>query len=147
MKRRPFAIVALLLVSLVGCVESAAQQGELTSRASLSDQDGERRIVDAGEGDLSCAQECGSEARSGSYADCIDAGGDRQDCGHSARGWYRECLESRCTEDDLIRDDCTMTCRIDAAADREACIEQGGDTAPCQVSSQALAQECIDDCG
>lgn len=140
--KHPIITGALLLVGLAGCAASSVQ--------SLDQQVGDRRIVEADElaaDDLSCAQVCGTEARRGEYADCLDAGGDRQDCGHSARLWYRECLESRCTEADLLRDDCTMACRTNAAVERDACIEQTGEAESCRLRSRAQVEDCIATCG
>ena len=45
-----------------------------------------------------CKQECGLEARGIVFADCMDDGGVREECGSSARIWYKECLFSRCQE-------------------------------------------------
>lgn len=146
MKRTPITTAALLLVILVGCVESTAQQMEHTHDAPHAAQTDERRIVEAGEDERTCAQECGAEARSGEYADCLDAGGERQACASSARLVYRECLESRCTEADVRRDDCTMACRTDAAAERDGCIEQTGDDESCRINSRDRIKSCIEDC-
>ena len=44
---------------------------------------------------------------------CIDDGEDQQDCGRSARSWYRECLESRCDQATIDLDNCRTSCRID----------------------------------
>ena len=140
--RHSTIIGALLLASLAGCAASSVPP--------LEQPAGERRLVEAdeaGAADLSCAQVCGIEARSGAYADCLAAGGERQDCGSSARLWYRECLESRCAEADLLRDDCTMACRIDAAEEREACIEQTGEAASCRLRSREQVEDCIAACG
>ena len=134
MTPRHLLMGAMLLVGLAGCNEVDPQDGLVAPAESVeavdvedngestepADHSEQRRMVTLDGADLDCPQKCGLEARGDVYATCLADGGDRADCGIRARAVYRDCLESQCTADDVRRDDCRASCRVDAAADRDA---------------------------
>ena len=136
---------SIALLSLTGCAESNANPAPQEVSASPT-PDGQQRIADLDVEAQDCPQECGVEARSGLYADCVAEGGEQRDCGRQARVWYRECLESRCSEEDLKQDDCKTSCRMDGQEAREECMVQLDDEPECRARTQDAVQECLAEC-
>ena len=97
--------------------------------------------------DLSCLQKCGQEARGTVYANCLDEGGEREECATSGRQWYRECLSTRCGEVAIQRDDCMTGCRIDAKTDHEQCTAESDNPKECRAKKRVQVDECIAECG
>ena len=146
MLSRSVVFGALLHLALSGCVESSANPAPREARSS-STLDGQQRIADRDDEAQDCPQACGIEARSGLYSDCLAEGGDRKECGSEARAWYRDCLESRCSEEDLQRDDCKTSCRTDGQDARAECIELTGNEQECRDLTRDAVQVCLDECG
>ena len=95
--------------------------------------------------DATCLEVCGFEARGTVYANCIDDGEDQQECGISARSWYRECLESRCDQAAIDLDDCRTSCRIDKKDEKDNC-NFADDKQNCLKEVRSSIHSCIDTC-
>ena len=105
---------------------------------------GESRIQLTQVGD-SCLQECGHQARSGLYTDCLTNGGEQQECGQTAREWYRECLQTECSEEEIQLDDCRTACRVEAKPSFEQCLTSG-DEKTCRAGKREEIRSCLLDC-
>jgi hypothetical protein len=116
-----------------------------TAEVTPNSRTGEARIAAAPAGQT-CLQTCGIEARSGVYTECVSDGGVKQECGVAARVWYRECIESECSEADIQLDTCRTDCRTSGAAAREACAADAEDAEACTLDVRAKAKECVADC-
>ena len=94
---RKITAAALITLSLAACKEvpptNPAQEG---SRETIANESLRQVSLSEESGDITCSEQCGLEARSGVYKECMADGGDRQDCGVTGREWYRECIASRC---------------------------------------------------
>ena len=106
-------LYALFLISFTGCADvsesldegGVEEQQEINVEESNVEESNEtpvsnRRLETSSnqEGPVSCQKECGMEARGTIFTECLDAGGEKNDCGRDARIWYRDCLHSRCTD-------------------------------------------------
>ena len=133
------------LLLLYACEESSQHSATESSPVAAQNQTGEARIATA-QADQSCLQTCGTEARAGVYSDCLEEGGEQQDCGASARVWYRECIESRCTEADIELDDCRTECRKSFKPAFEQCVADTESETDCRTNTRATVKECIAKC-
>jgi len=146
---RPFFAV-LVAACLSGCMTSraespAASTPAVTAEAAPDSRAGEARIATAPAGQT-CLKTCGIEARSGVYSECLSDGGVKQECGASARVWYRECIESQCSEAEVQLDSCRTDCRTDGAAARAVCEAESDDSEACTLDVRAKAKACVADC-
>lgn len=139
----------LLFTSLLFTVVSCAQMPESnsleqTETVSTEARGGQNRteLTQMGE---SCMQECGYQARSGLYADCLANGGEQKDCGKTAREWYRDCLETECTEEEVQLDDCRTECRVEAKPRFEHCLTES-DEQTCRDNKREGMDSCLADC-
>ena len=128
---------------LAGCSTSSAQ----TPSDDAARQDGLARVAAADTEGGSCLESCGLEARSGVYTDCLAQDKAQRACGKAARGWYRECIESRCSDDELRIDDCRVECRTTGAAARKVCVADDPDAESCQTDARAATKACVEACG
>lgn len=115
-----------------------------TEAVAVETRTGQTRINLAQTGE-SCMQECGMEARSGLYADCLENGGEQKECGRTAREWYRECLQTECTEEEIQLDDCRTDCRAQAKPSFEQCLTEN-DEQTCRSSKRIEIDSCLADC-
>ena len=99
-----WTVLPLFLIT-VACAETEENPESVDASSPVTGEEGgDRRqgTRDARAAESSekspCVQACGLSARGEKYTECIDAGGDKRDCGYDARVWYRECIESRCGE-------------------------------------------------
>ena len=125
---------------LAGCLTSSAHP----PAAPDVRQDGMARVAAAADG-ASCLETCGLEARRGAYADCLASGEDQVSCSVSARGWYRGCIESACSDAEVALDDCRFDCRSTGAAARDACA--AADAGSCAADARAATKTCLAACG
>ena len=134
------------LLLLCACEEASEHsQSTEAQQISVQDQTGESRIATA-QADQSCLKTCGMEARSGVYSDCLGEGGEQRECGANARVWYRECIESRCTDADITLDDCRTDCRQSYKPAYEQCVADTEDETTCQTTTRANVKECVAEC-
>jgi hypothetical protein len=150
MKLQLFVRIAALFIGLFGCGEAAEtqtapDQPSAAEAGAVTDASGTQRI-DLATPDQSCLKTCGVEARKGEYSACLDEGGLQQECGASARLWYRDCLEERCADDEIQLDDCKTDCRMDGAADRDRCQAEQGDVQQCMEGLKLGVRDCIAAC-
>ena len=94
----------------------------------------------------SCLEACGYEARGTIYASCMETGETRQECGTSARAWYRDCLQTRCDESAIQQDDCRTDCRINAKDQVQQCELDSDSEQECKSQIRALMRTCVDEC-
>ncbi len=135
---------AILVGSLSGCGISASSTA--VANGTPQSTPGERRLVDATADPADCLQTCGLEARRGSYAECLEQGGEAKECGVQARVWYRGCLERECSTADIQLDDCRHTCRVTGAAEREDCTAQASAAETCQSNAIDRQRGCLSEC-
>ena len=98
------------------------------------------------EEDLTCMQQCGQKARGTVYADCLDDGGDRDECGSTGRQWYRECLETKCDEAAVQLDNCRTECRTDGKSSQVECIAEENSETECIKIRKVTVKTCVDEC-
>ena len=139
----------LFLTSVFFTMTACAQMPEAntvdkTESVTVETRTGQSRIELAQAG-ASCMQECGMEARSGLYADCLENGGEQKECGRTAREWYRECLQTECTEEEVQLDDCRTDCRAEAKPSFEQCLTES-DEQTCRSAKRAEIDSCLADC-
>ena len=111
---------------------------------SVESRIGQSRIEQV-QGEESCLQECGRQARSGFYTDCLENGGDQKECGRTAREWYRDCLHAECSEADVQLDDCRIDCRVEAKSSYEQCLTNH-DKSECHTIKKEEIDSCLLDC-
>ena len=90
-------------------------------------------------------KQCGQEARGTIFADCLEDGGERKECGTTGREWYRNCLETRCDESAVRIDDCRTECRMDSKKEYGECIKET-DSQECRMQTKSSREECIAEC-
>ena len=147
-------ITLAIFLSVFACGEppdsSTVDANDVVSAANASADQGQsqnrRQAVSNPDVDLTCMQQCGQEARGTVYADCLDEGGNRQECGTSGRQWYRECLETRCDEAAVQLDDCRTECRITAKQAHVQCLDGGTEAETCREQKNLSVQSCIERC-
>ena len=146
------ALSAIILISLLTGCKEASEVNAATPPPLSSETSAEKRTLssaaelEAEQGDLTCLQQCGIEARSEVYADCLAEGGAQEACGLDGRTWYRSCLESRCDEAALQLDDCKTECRVTAKSSHAQCLEEGEKAEACQTQKGISVRSCIADC-
>ena len=96
--------------------------------------------------ELTCMQQCGQEARGTVYADCLDDGGNREECGTTGRQWYRECLENNCDESAVQLDNCRTDCRTEGKSAQVECIAEDNSEIDCIQNRKIAVKTCIDEC-
>tara|TARA_B100000683_G_C12325126_1_gene488149 strand:- start:271 stop:660 length:390 start_codon:yes stop_codon:yes gene_type:complete len=96
--------------------------------------------------EATCLERCGYEARGTMYSSCLETGETQQECGSSARLWYRECLQTRCDESALQLDDCRTDCRINAKEQVQQCDVDSIEESECKIQIQSVMRTCIDEC-
>ena len=138
-------IILSFFLLLFACEEAPEHSATTQAQPAAQERTGEARIATA-QSAQSCLKTCGTEARGGVYSDCLEEGGAQQDCGTSARVWYRECIESRCTEADIELDDCRTDCRTSFKPAFEQCVADTNDETECRTSTRASVKECIVEC-
>ena len=143
------ADMKLFLINLLFATMACAQMPESntieqTESVAAESQTGQRRIELAQTGE-SCMQDCGYQARSGLYADCLANGGEQKECGKTAREWYRECLQTECSEEEVQLDDCRTDCRAQAKPSFEQCLTEN-DEQTCRSSKREEIDSCLADC-
>ena len=88
----------------IACAEMPeAKSVEQSASITAESRTGQGRIELAQAGE-SCLQEFGM-ARLGLYTDCLANGGEQKECGATAREWYRNCLQTECTQEEVQSDD------------------------------------------
>ena len=97
------------------------------------------------QGEVSCLEQCGQEARATIYSDCLTAGGEQQECGSTGREWYRNCLQTRCDESALQQDDCRTECRSNAKNEFQQCRD-AEEPEVCRTQLKDNKRECIAEC-
>lgn len=142
MANRMQALGLVVGVFLAGCATSAAQPPADAGER----KDGLARVA-AAAADGSCLQSCGLDARAGVYTECLAEGGEQRACGKSARGWYRDCIESSCSDAEVQLDSCRVECRTTGAAARDLCASSDQDADSCVVDAKATAKACVAACG
>ena len=120
------------------------QSVEQPESIAAESRTGQSRIELAQTGE-SCLQECGYQARSGLYTDCLENGGEQKECGATAREWYRDCLETECTEEEVQLDDCRTDCRLDAKRSFERCLPES-DEQTCRSAKRSETDSCLAEC-
>ena len=139
-----------LLISMMACGtppdSSTVETNVLVNANTEEVQTQTRQQVSNPDAELTCMQQCGQEARGTVYANCLDDGGDRKECGNTGRQWYRECLETRCDEAAVQLDNCRTDCRSDAKMEQVECTEEGNSIEECSESRKITVQTCIDEC-
>ena len=137
---------SLIPVSLLFCSSIMTACGVHTPEASENQEPvatarpyTQTSLVD----ERSCLENCGYEARGTIYASCLEMGDTQQNCGSSARVWYRECLESRCDESAVQQDDCRTDCRLQAKENLQQCA---ADDNECTRHIRTLMRTCVDEC-
>ena len=144
-KYLPFLFGFALTGFASGPADNNAAEKECSSSANHTSE--RRTASPAGEdGELSCLQQCGQEARGTVYAECLSQGGEKQTCGTTGRQWYRECLETRCDESAIQFDNCRTDCRINAKKEHHQCVEGGGEAQECRSKKDMEVRECISEC-
>ncbi|MEC7947060.1 MAG: hypothetical protein VX265_05795 [Myxococcota bacterium] len=131
-----------LLVCATGCSISSAQP----PADGDPPRSGLERIAPTDPGG-SCLRTCGVDARAGAYTDCLSSGKDQAACATSARVWYRDCIESRCTDAEVRLDDCRFACRAAGASAVDACEGHGAEADRCAVDARAETKACVAACG
>ena len=142
---------ALVLFHLTGCKAAQEQSTVAPLSAEVSEEGRTLRQTMASssqqpDGELSCLQQCGREARGTVYADCLSEGGERETCGATGREWYRSCLEERCDEAAIQLDDCRTACRITAKEAHVACVSNAEEPEVCQTEKGNNIRTCIAEC-
>jgi hypothetical protein len=135
----------------IGCAKEGLQgidQVEVETSSNIETP--VRRVVESESHNTneprSCMKQCGQEARGTVFADCLENGGAREECGSSGRAWYRTCLEERCDESALQIDDCKTDCRINAKIEATQCMDSETDEKECRSARKESVQECITQC-
>ena len=140
-----------ILFALMACGtppdSSTVETNDVVNAASSNTEDVQirRQLVSNSGGELTCMQQCGQEARGTVYVECLEDGGDREECGHSGRQWYRECLETRCGEAAVEFDDCRTDCRAEAKPNFEQCLSES-DEQTCRSAKREEIDSCLSDC-
>ena len=139
-----------LVISMIACGtdSSTVELNNVSTTANAEEVHTQtrRQQVPIPDADLTCMQQCGQEARGTVFADCLDEGGDRKECGNTGRQWYRECLETRCDEATVQIDNCRTDCRSEAKSEQFECTEEGNSIEECRESRKITVQTCIDEC-
>ena len=136
----------LVFFGLTACQEVDSKETIDSTTTTHSTENPKRQhVLQNLDSTASCLEVCGFEARGTVYADCINDGEDRQECGVSARSWYRECLETRCGEAAIEFDNCRTSCRIDQKEEKYNCnfVEDKQD---CLEGVRSTIRSCIDTC-
>ena len=130
-----------LLISCFMVLSACASQNSGMSKDTVP----VARSFTQGEPDeeASCLEACGYEARGTIYASCLEDGTMQQECGHSARVWYRECLQTRCEESAVQLDDCRTDCRINS---KEQIAQCSTNDKECKNQIRTVMRTCIDEC-
>ena len=134
-----------LLMSGIACAQMPEGKSvEQPESITAESRTGQSRIELAQTGE-SCLQECGYQARSGLYTECLANGGEQKECGATAREWYRDCLETECTEEEVQLDDCRTDCRLDAKLGFERCLTES-DEQTCRSAKRGEVDSCLAEC-
>ena len=133
----------IILFGFAACEESSSKAP--IAQRSVENSTKQLMIQETDSAAVSCLQVCGLEARETVYSDCIGSGVDRQDCGISAREWYRECLENRCDETAIEIDNCRTSCRLDVKEEKQFC-NSAEDKQSCLEEVRSSIRSCIDTC-
>ena len=91
-----------------------------------------------------CERGCNERARH-AHAECLEAGGDAEDCGRRARAWAAECVDRHCGEAAEAEDEaCGRGCSERARHAHAECVEAGGEVEDCGREARAWAAECVE---
>ena len=142
-----------VLVTVLGCGDPQVTSVDANNLVNIANAEAEqtknqnrRQLNSDPDTDLTCLQQCGQDARGTIYSDCLDEGGDHQECGVTGRQWYRECLETKCDESAIQLDNCRTDCRVQTKEAHKKCLDQGIDTEQCREQKIFSVQTCIDEC-
>ena len=150
MSTKTIISIFALSLSLISCQEAANEGSteELSSATTEQTQMLRQPVASssADDGELSCLEQCGQEARNVIYANCLEEG-EQQECATTGRQWYRDCLEDRCDESAIQLDDCRTECRINSKKEYGECIAETESAEECKTDRKMSVQVCIAECG
>ena len=142
MRTTLFYFSFICLIGLTACESDTPQVSKHQDTVTMA-----RPFTQTGASDEeSCLEACGYEARGTIYASCMETGETRQECGSSARAWYRDCLQTRCDESAIQQDDCRTDCRINAKDQVQQCEFDSDSEHECKNQIRVLMRTCIDEC-
>ena len=142
MRSTLFSSLLICSMNLIGCEADVSEVSEHKETVATARPFTQSESNDA----QSCLEACGAEARGTVYASCIETGETRQECGSSAREWYRDCLHTRCDESAIQQDDCRTDCRINVKDQIRECASDPTNEQECKSEIRTVMRTCIDEC-
>ncbi len=97
------------------------------------------RTVDCGSPPTDCEHRCRQEGER-AFRECMEAGGNEDDCAAEARAFVEECLRENCPPPPP---DCARRCHKKGGHIFRACMRGGGSEDDCAAEAREFVDECL----
>jgi len=102
--------------------------------------DGLQGKIDDRQDDKTCEEKCRLLGQQ-TMEDCMDAGGNEEECASEANAAYK-----KCEEDCPSPDECDDKCRQVTKQTLEDCMNAGGKEEECKLEAEAAFNKCMEAC-